>query len=320
LLEASVVICTHNPRADYFARVLDALRHQTIPSDRWELLVIDNASDVQVAHGCPASWHPRVRHLVENELGVATARRRGMREAVAELIVFVDDDNVLDRAYLAEAIRIGDEWPLLGAWGSGCIRGEYEIEPQKYLEPYLRGLAIREATRPSWSNVVAIDETIPWGAGLCLRREVARAYCRFCEQSPIPITGRLGDRLLSGEDKEIAHVCCAGGLGTGIFPQLKITHLIPRHRVDEDYLVRLTEGTAITDLLIDYKWKSEAGRFPGPLERLARFLLTIALYRGIERRIRLAKMRAIGKGRRYIRRALARDNRRFSEPKVSGLI
>src|SRR4051812_40600623 len=38
------IVCTHNPRADYLRRVLNALRVQSFAVDRWELIIIDNAS------------------------------------------------------------------------------------------------------------------------------------------------------------------------------------------------------------------------------------------------------------------------------------
>jgi glycosyltransferase involved in cell wall biosynthesis len=37
------------------------------------------------------------RHILEPEFGVAYARRLGIQEASADLIVFDDDDNVLDK-------------------------------------------------------------------------------------------------------------------------------------------------------------------------------------------------------------------------------
>src|SRR6266576_3926621 len=101
MLDASVVICTHNPRSDYFIRVLDGLRNQTISRDKWELLIIDNASQVPLVSSWDISWHPMARHISESELGLTPARRRGIQEASADLIVFVDDDNVLDETYLA---------------------------------------------------------------------------------------------------------------------------------------------------------------------------------------------------------------------------
>ena len=133
MLDASVIICTHNPRSDYFARVLEGLRNQTLPLHKWELLIVDNASRLPLASSWDISWHPIARHILESELGLSYARRRGIQEASADLIIFVDDDNVLDEKYLAEAIKIKQEWPSLGAWGSGSIRGDFEVEPPESL-------------------------------------------------------------------------------------------------------------------------------------------------------------------------------------------
>jgi glycosyltransferase involved in cell wall biosynthesis len=302
MLEASVVICSRNPKPNYLARVLEALRNQTLPREQWELLVVDNASDVPLAQNWDCSCYPQARHFVESELGIAAARRRGMREVAADLIVFVDDDNVLDPGYLSEVVKIKREYPFLGVWGSGSIRGEYEIVPPENLEPHLPMLALREATAPSWGNVASFSETIPWGAGLCVRKTVASDYCRLCEQSSLPLTGRRGDSLLGGEDREIAHVCCARGLGIGVFPELKITHLIPKQRISEDYLTRLAEGTATSDLLVEYKWK--AGPLPTNLDISLSVLKSIVLHHGIDRRIRIARLRGMFKARGMVRTAL----------------
>jgi Glycosyl transferase family 2 len=75
------------------------------------------------------SWHPNARHIVEHKLGIAVARRRGMREASTDLLIFVDDDNLLDRDYLLETVRIKHEWHRIGVWGSGAIVPALEIQP-----------------------------------------------------------------------------------------------------------------------------------------------------------------------------------------------
>ena len=192
VLQASVIICAHNPRSDYFARVLASLRDQTLPLDNWELLIIDNASKMPLAPDWHISWHPTARHIVESELGVAAARRRGIREARADLIVFVDDDNVLDKTYLTQAVGIGRDWPLLGAWGSGSIQADFEVKPSESVMEFLPYLALRETASPQWSNVASCVQAMPWGAGLCVRKAVAVAYCQSCERSSIQITGRVG--------------------------------------------------------------------------------------------------------------------------------
>jgi glycosyltransferase involved in cell wall biosynthesis len=144
MLELSVIICSHNPRAPYLRRVLDALREQTLPRESWELLLVDNASRDPLATSVDLDWHPNGRHILETELGLSPARRRGMREASSDVYVFVDDDNVLDSNYLSEVAKIKRSWPLLGVWGSGTTVGEFETLPPNYLDKYLSCLALRQ--------------------------------------------------------------------------------------------------------------------------------------------------------------------------------
>jgi glycosyltransferase involved in cell wall biosynthesis len=317
MLDASVIICTHNPRADYFARVLEGLRNQTLPLHKWELLVVDNASQVPLASSWDISWHPIGRHISECELGLAYARRRGIQEASADLIIFVDDDNVLVENYLAEAIKIGQQWPSLGAWGSGCIRGNFEVEPRESLRSWL---PVREVTAPRWSNLAGIhllgaspEEAIPWGAGLCIRKEIAIAYCQFCDQSSLQIISHQGEGLLGGDDTEMAFVCCSRGLGVGIFPELRITHLIPQRRVSEDYIVRFAEGTSISNDLLRYKWQHIFPESRFSIKNLLSVLKTILLYRGVDRDIRFALVRARAKAKRIIEMDVRKNNGQIYE-------
>lgn len=268
-----------------------------MPKETWEFLIIDNASLIPLAANWDISWHPIARHVVEGELGLASARRRGIRESSTDLVVFVDDDNVLDPGYLLEAVRIKREWPVLGVWGSGCIDGEFELEPAEYLKQFLPSLALRQTTQARWANVPSGSDAMPWGAGLCVRKQVAARYCEFCEHSPIGITDRRGGILSSGGDKEISLVCCSNGLGMGVFPELRLTHLIPRERVSEDYLVRMAEGARVSDLLLEYKWNNTA-----PFDwRTSVALLASALRRRrVDRRMRFAAVRAGIKARRLI--------------------
>ena len=98
--------------------------------NQWELLLVDNASrEPLTTANCDLSWHPRARHVREDELGLGPARLRGMHEAAADMLVFVDDDNLLAPNYLEQAFRIKREWPMLGVWGSGVTIPEFEAQP-----------------------------------------------------------------------------------------------------------------------------------------------------------------------------------------------
>lgn len=303
--ELSVIICSHNPRAPYLRRVLDALREQTLPRESWELLLVDNASRDPLATSIDLDWHPNGRHILETELGLAPARRRGMREASGDVYVFVDDDNVLDPNYLSEAIRIKQNWPLLGAWGSGTTVGEFETTPPARLEKYLPSLALRRTTAIHWTNVFPCIPATPWGAGLCVRAAVAHAYREHCDQSVIQVTGRHGNTLLSGEDVEICYVACKVGFGTGTFPTLKVIHLIPKERLREDYLIRIAEGTALSNHLLAFKWRNVIPRSPFSLRGALSVLKHTFLAHGMDRRVYFAELRASIQAKHIITESLA---------------
>jgi len=301
-LELSVIICTHNPRPDYLRRVLEALRTQTLPVDQWELIVVDNASEHSVASRFDISWHPRGRHAREDELGLAYARQRGMREALSELLVFVDDDNVLALDYLAEALNIRQEWPQLGVWG-GSIVPEFEVEPPAHLTKYLRLLALRKIDAPRWSNVATCADVEPWGAGLCVRSSVASAYRQHYRQSKIHLTGRSGTNLISGEDMEICYVARAASLGMGLFPELTVTHLIPEARLKEEYLVRLAQALHFSHLLLAFSWRGITPRSPFAGIELLRSIKNITTRRKLDRRVYLSNLRAVLQARATIAHA-----------------
>ena len=238
----SVIICTHNPRADYFACTLAALASQTLDRAHWELLIIDNRSELAVAGRFDLSWRPDVRIMREETLGLTPARLRGIREATGDLLVFVDDDNVLDPDYLQQALRVAGERPWLGAWSGQC-RPEFETQPEEWTRRYWGNLAIREFDRDVWSNLPRLAETMPCGAGLCVRREVAAEYLRLHEAGARPFAlDRAGNSLASGGDNDLAACACDIGLGQGLVAALKLTHLMASGRTSPDYLARLAEG------------------------------------------------------------------------------
>lgn len=241
--EISVMICTHNPRMDYLKRVLEALRMQSLPLERWELLVIDNRSDESLAGSLDLSWHLQARVVREEELGVSQARLTGIRESKGDLVVFVDDDNVLKADYLENALRIASSWPQLGSW-SGRVVPEFEIQPEDALRPHLWRICIREISSDKWGNTGEFD-TLPWGAGMCMRRQILRQYYQESYSKPeIPGFSRRGKQFLaSGEDIHIAKIGLNMGLGCGVFCSLELTHLIPPSRIQESYLLKLIEDS-----------------------------------------------------------------------------
>ena len=305
----SAIICTHNPRPAYLGRVLDALRGQTLPLDQWELLVIDNASRETLAGRFDLSWHPHGRFIREDEIGLPYARARGIAEARGEVLVFIDDDNVLDPDYLQAALEVSRQRPYIGAWG-GSSRGEYEIEPPAATAGYLgMAIAVSEIDRDYWSNLEGINPSTPFGAGMCVRHAVAQAYLVKFHRDPL--RRQLGPRRGlpgAGDDTDIARTAADLHFGTGRFHALKFTHLIPKERITEDYVVRLYSGYAVAEVITNALYRCPP-RFRNPW--IARLREVYLYLRGnsLDRRV----LRAAHRARTQTRALVARIQREQKE-------
>ena len=249
----SVILCTHNPRPDYLRRTLEALQKQTLPFEKWEFLLIDNASQERVANTWDISWHPQGRHVLEEKVGLTFARLRGIEESQASLLAFVDDDNVLAPDFLERAVALQTRYPFLGTFGAGRLEPEFEVPPPLQLTSRLGLLALRTVPTALWTNNVEDFYCIPWGAGLCVTRQVAEAYQRLIERfNATSIIDRRGKSLFSGGDDVFSWAAVTAGQGFGIFPELQITHLISAGRLTEAYFVRLTRDHALSHGVLKY--------------------------------------------------------------------
>jgi glycosyltransferase involved in cell wall biosynthesis len=271
----SVIVCTHNPVADYLRRVLAALDAQTLHKAEWELVLIDNASATPLAGAWDLSWHPRARLVREAELGLTPARQRGIRETSAAVLVYVDDDNVLAPDYLRTAQALLRSHPHLGAIGAGVLEPDFAVTPSRELVPYLPALALRNDTRASWSGNTADRASVPWGAGLCVTRPVADAYGALLEHLDVrDMLDRRGERLFGNGDMAFSWSAARLGLGFGVFPALRATHLIRAERLTQRYLLRLAYDLNFSNGVSDYLW---SGTMPGGQRSRAEELLRLAL-------------------------------------------
>jgi GT2 family glycosyltransferase len=107
-LQMSVIIPSHN-RRETLAMVLDGLSRQTVPLDKFEIIVVlDGPTDDSPA--LLRQWQqqhplPYLRWKSQPQSGQAAARNAGVEMAEAPIIVFLDDDIVPEAENLAEHIR-----------------------------------------------------------------------------------------------------------------------------------------------------------------------------------------------------------------------
>ena len=245
---ASVVICTHNPCKKNLERVLEGLRLQSLDIREWELLLIDNSSETPLNGRYDLSWHPHARNIREETIGLTPARLRGIVESNGETIVFVDDDTVLSSSYLEHVLAISQEYPFIGAWCGSSIP-EYEKPLPKWIGNEVWRLTVVDVERDIWGNDPD-GAGVPFGAGLCVRRNVGLQFLDLCENdSNRRMLDRIGIALAGYGDVDLALCAVDIGLGVGRFMRLQLTHIIPAGRMTLDYFLRHAEGDASSRML-----------------------------------------------------------------------
>jgi len=243
------VICCYNSESTIgivLARL--ALQEATGGFD-WEVIVVDNASrdrTAEVARGAWTRGEIPFRVVYEGEPGLSNARRKGLAEAVHPVIVFVDDDNLLDKGYLSLAHRIMTEHPDVGLAG-GLGIPVAPVELPWWFEENKAAYAV--GPQAAEAGYAPDSRTYLHGAGLVMRKEgwewlISRGFGFI-------LSGRKGQALTSGEDMELTYAFRFAGYRLWYDPGLQYEHIIPENRLRWDYLVKLAGEFGKSAVVLD---------------------------------------------------------------------
>ena len=194
----TVALCTHN-HADRLGRTLSSLAQLRPPTRSWELLAIDNASTDSTPKVLrTTNWRPvdvDVRIVREERVGLSNARNRAVAEARGEYIVFMDDDETPDPAWLTayETAVLEHQPDALG----GRIEVFFENgERPAWLQDELLGfLGKLDYGEARWLTELS---TPIFGGNFAFRRNVFERIGNFDAR-----LGRHGTSNIGGEDTEI---------------------------------------------------------------------------------------------------------------------
>ncbi len=135
---ASIVICTRD-RPDSVRETLGSILETRYPRDRFEIVVVDNASadDAAVALAAAESdGDVSVRVVREPMPGLSRARNAGLREAEGEIVVFADDDVAVDRDWLATLIAPFARDPAVGASSGMTLPMALDTQVESWVEDF----------------------------------------------------------------------------------------------------------------------------------------------------------------------------------------
>jgi len=224
-LAASVIVCTRN-RANYLNRCLESLLLQEC-QEKFEIVVVDNGS----TDGTPqflSEWcseHAHFRSVLEARIGLSSAKNAGAQSAQGRLLIFTDDDVLLEphwlQSYLDLFARIGERNTMAGG----------------PIVPILDDLS----SWPDWFDVVALPEAglldhkterpllsweYVWGANMVIPSSVFRSIGLWNEE-----VGRKGEHRGTFEDTEYQDRLRAAGGTVWFCPNASLKHRVERDRI-----------------------------------------------------------------------------------------
>jgi glycosyltransferase involved in cell wall biosynthesis len=222
-LDLSIVIPTRD-RSASLRTAVESLIAQDFNPDRFEILIVDNGSTAQdqaAAAALARAEHPVVRVLSENAPGASNARNAGWRAARAPIVVFVDDDCVAARDFLASAARAMSSG-VEAAGGRVLVRLPFERPA------WLTDALFLYLSHVDWPEDPAPLPATRWLAScnLAVRRDVLARHGGFR-----PDLGPVGGRWRVEEDVELIRQIRLAGGQCWYDPRMIVHHLITPDRV-----------------------------------------------------------------------------------------
>ena len=234
----SVVVCTHN-REVMLEDTLESWCKLDFTDLEVECIVVDNASTDRtraIAEAAGERAPCPFRTLHEEKLGLSHARNLGIRESTGDLIAFVDDDIFLDGAWLQAMVRAAVRYPEHACFGGKTIP-RYEAEVPDWMTDEFLGYYGSTGTGDEDADM--IYPASPYGVNMVFRREVFERVGDFDVE-----LGRIGQKLLSGEEMDLFERIHEAGLRTKYIADAIIHHRIPPDRIRADWLMDRATGRA----------------------------------------------------------------------------
>ena len=105
-LETSIIIPTHN-RRKILKKSLTALNEQIYPSNKYEIIVIDDgSSDGTKAMVENLNLAPKLIYRYQEQQGPAASRNHGIKLSQGQFIIFIDDDIIVTPDFIKAHINI----------------------------------------------------------------------------------------------------------------------------------------------------------------------------------------------------------------------
>jgi glucosyl-dolichyl phosphate glucuronosyltransferase len=231
-MKITIILCTYN-RCSMLARALASVAGQKLPENiEWNVLVVDNNSSDQtrsvIEEFCNRYPH-RFCYLFEKNPGKSYALNAGIREAVGDVLAFIDDDVVASPTWLHNLTSPLQSGECSGA--GGRILAARDFSPPRWL-PLQDRYALAPLVFFDLGDQAGALMEPPFGTNMAFLAATFKLYGGFrTDLGPRP-----GSEIRA-EDTDFGARLLAGGERLRYEPSAIVYHSVPTSRLTKKYFL-----------------------------------------------------------------------------------
>jgi glycosyltransferase involved in cell wall biosynthesis len=245
----SAVVCTFN-RAQYLRKAIRSLLDQTLPSEDYEIIVVDNGSTDGTAEMVRDEFPcvSNLNYIREPVLGLSQARNKGWRCATGDYVAYLDDDAVASPSWLENILRVFETVRPM----PGCVGGKVELIWEASRPKWLSEEMVGYLTKVDLAKTPVIVNDTQWLAGA----NMAFPRGRLEELSGFDLgLGRKSNKLLSMEEIQVQRKLQNKGYNCFYDPEVSVKHHVPPSRLTQKWFLRRAYWQGVSNALVEIQRK-----------------------------------------------------------------
>jgi glycosyltransferase involved in cell wall biosynthesis len=237
-MRISVIICTYN-RDRFLPDALKSLLKQNASPEDFEIVIVNNNSNDKTEeislNFIEQNPSLNVSYYFEPNPGLSFARNRGIKEAKADLISYIDDDGIAREDYVKNLITAFDNNPEYGAVGGKVIPIYESGEEPAWMNKYIQGVVSKV---DYGEKVKDFEKKYPAGCNMAFRKYLFGDFGGFNT-----------DLVYRGDDKFVFHNLKSHGVKVLYEPNIFVNHFIDSYRTEPKFINKISKSIGASEKL-----------------------------------------------------------------------
>lgn len=238
-MDVSILICTWN-RSDLLRQTLNSLVRLDIPRDlSWEVIVVDNNSTDDTKSVVESFRGPlKIDYLFEEKTGQSNARNTAIRESKGEILIWTDDDVIVDPDWVRNILECHDTFDADVVFGRVLPTWETHA-PKWFSQIFYPRFAILDLGDECFVSTSECGFGVNHAARRCVYNLIGEFRTDFGIR-PLSHRGKSSSKYAAGggEDTFFFFEAHRLGLVVAYCGRATVNHFIPADRCEKDYYRR----------------------------------------------------------------------------------